>query len=134
MWTPTARGCEAGPEMLQATLRVIEHNAATPGLVEFYTVLSAEATDTTHPAHEHFAERYRWVPAAFVSTFDRLRAEGRLATDMSSASLARQLVALMDGLQVQWLYDRSFDMAEELARFLDLILVEGSGTVHAAPR
>lgn len=113
---------ESGMDVLQGTLQVVEHNAATPGLVELYTVLSAEATEATHPAHGHFRQRYEWMATILVPAFDRLRDEGRLTAPTSSESLARQLVALMDGLQVQWLYDRSFDMAAEVRHFFDLIL------------
>jgi hypothetical protein len=55
--------------------------------------------------------------------FERAAEEGALRPDVDCASAARTLVALMDGLQVQWLYDRdSVDMAAEVRRYLQTLL------------
>ena len=42
--------------------------------------------------------------------------EGKLRPGVAPAAAARQLIALMDGLQVQWLLDNeSVDMPSEVA-------------------
>lgn len=102
-----------------ALLDVVAKNASLSSIVELYVVLSAEATDPAHPAHEHFRSRYGWVNALMCEAYDALRAEGRLRSQASSPTLARQTIALLDGLQVQWLYDRSFDMVTEIRAFIE---------------
>ena len=35
------------------------YNQTTRGLTSLYAIVSAEATDSEHPSHEEFADRYR---------------------------------------------------------------------------
>ncbi|MCT9821365.1 TetR/AcrR family transcriptional regulator [Microbacterium sp. W1N] len=78
-----------------------------PGLVELTAVLSGEATRPGHPAHDYFAQRYRNIRSFMTRLFARLRDEGRLSTTLPADALAALVIAAMDGLHTQWLYDRS---------------------------
>ncbi len=49
--------------------------------------------------------RYRDTLAAVASAYARAGDEGTLRPGTDPAQAARQLVALMDGLQIQWLLD-----------------------------
>ncbi|SKA79537.1 transcriptional regulator, TetR family [Agreia bicolorata] len=112
-----------GLEHLRGLVRVVEYNSSVPGLVELHCVLSAEATSPDHPAHGYFVNRYRWVVGITKESFEGARAAGQLAAGVDPDSAARSFVALMDGLQVQWLLDKdSVDMAEETRRFLRPLL------------
>lgn len=93
-------------------------STSVPGLVQLYTRFSAEATDPEHPAHEYFRERYQEARARSLAVIRRFQAEGRLPLSVDPARAATALVALLDGLQIQWLYDPGIDMAEEVAQFL----------------
>lgn len=94
---------------------IVRDNAEEPDLVRLYAVTSAEATDPEHAAHGWFARRYA-----------RLRAElarelaGRLPEGVDPDRCARLLLAAADGLQVQWLLDRSADEPEGLDMAADL--------------
>lgn len=77
------------------------------GLVELSAVLTGEATAPGHPAHDHFAVRYRNVRSFMTRLFTRLADEGRLSTDLPPMHLAAITIAAMDGLHTQWLFDRS---------------------------
>ncbi|MGA1838094.1 TetR family transcriptional regulator C-terminal domain-containing protein [Herbiconiux sp. 11R-BC] len=52
--------------------------------------------------------------------------DGLLRDGVDPVAAARSTIAVMDGLQVQWLLDRSLlDMAEELRTFLrQLVVIE----------
>jgi AcrR family transcriptional regulator len=115
---------DGGLEKIRALVALVEYNQnETPELVELFATLSAEATSSDHPAHDYFARRYRWVIDYMRGGFERAAEEGALRPDVDCASAARTLVALMDGLQVQWLYDRdSVDMAAEVRRYLQTLL------------
>jgi hypothetical protein len=55
--------------------------------------------------------------------FERAAEEGHLRPGTDCASAARTLIALMDGLQIQWLLDREgVDMAADLRRYLQPLL------------
>src|SRR5690349_12693157 len=49
----------AGLAMLRGLIGLTALNATRPGIVELFTVLSAEATAAGHPAHGYFARRYQ---------------------------------------------------------------------------
>lgn len=68
-----------------------------PGLIALYATLSTEAVPPTHPAHAYFARRYQTVLANTTGLFS---AAGIGDTRFQ----ALWLVALWEGLQIQWLY------------------------------
>ncbi|GEM_PF-290840 len=101
-----------GVEALRSLAELARFNAAHPGIVELYCVLSAEATSPDHPAHDYFKNRYMSVRTSVTGSFERAAAAGRLNDGVDPARAAVATIALMDGLQVQWLLDRtSTDMA-----------------------
>ncbi|MFE9858748.1 TetR/AcrR family transcriptional regulator [Streptomyces sp. NPDC005780] len=101
---------------------IIREGASTPGLVELFVSMAAAASDPEHPAHAHFAERYP-VLRERVADFVRARVdEGRIGSVIPPERLAVLLIAVADGIQLQWLIDRSTDMEqpiEDLLRILD---------------
>lgn len=114
-----------GIEMLRGLVELTRYNTTIPGLVALYCVLSAEATDPDHPAHEYFQRRYTWVRGTMTEAFDELARQGQLRSGIAPSTAARQLVALMDGLQVQWLLDNdSVDMPAEVVAYLEAITTE----------
>lgn len=113
-----------GRTLLRRLLAVVEHNATQPRIVNLFSVLSAEAGDPTHPAHGYFAERYADLRAELDQALTALTETGELATGTDPHALAVETIALMDGLQVQWvLAPDEIDMAEILRHRLDLALV-----------
>ena len=117
----------AGIETIRGLVRLVDYNATElPGLIELHCVLSAEATSPEHPAHDYFARRYQWGLSLLTEAFETMRIAGQLTPGADPASVARSIVALSDGLQVQWLLSReSVDMAEELRNYLrPLLLVD----------
>ncbi|ABS04214.1 TetR/AcrR family transcriptional regulator [Kineococcus radiotolerans] len=111
---------EAGPEShLRTLLQLLGSNQATPGLVELHCTLSAEATSPDHPAHAYFQERYAGIVGRTAQVFAELRARGRLREGVDPERCARGLVALMDGLQVQWLLSgKRIDMVADVRAHL----------------
>lgn len=104
---------------LDAALKVfsaiVKRNTTQPELVRLYTVLRAEALSEDHPARKYFVTR----EAAVLDSFTRM-ATGHVQHPRSTA---RQLMALMTGLQEQWLRaDHEFDMVTEWDRGAALLL------------
>jgi AcrR family transcriptional regulator len=88
-------------------------------LVFLYGVLSAEAASPEHPAHEYFLERYHAVIRRSADAFAALRQQGQIQQDNNPEILARTLIALLDGLQIQWLYHpESVDIKTAVQTFL----------------
>ncbi len=97
---------------------LVAHNAGQPGMVQLFTKLAAEGTSKNSRAHPFFTDRYDKIRRG---TADHVRAsqrDGRTRADLDPDLVAQVLIAVMDGLQVQWLYDESLDMAAAM----DLLL------------
>jgi AcrR family transcriptional regulator len=111
-----------GQDLFTGLELLVAHNAESRNLVKLFTVLVGEAAvSPAHPAHEHFAKRYRYVTEAIASRMDASVELGDLAPDVDRDLLARLLMAVMDGLQIQWLLDEELDMTVALAGFLELL-------------
>jgi AcrR family transcriptional regulator len=114
-----------GADTLRGLVELAAYNASVPGVVELYCTLSAEATSPDHPAHEYFTRRYADTRSAIANAFRRLADAGRLTIEVDPVRAAISTIALMDGLQVQWLLDRDVvDMAQELADFFGSFVTE----------
>lgn len=113
----------SGLDQLRRLVALAEHNAAVPAIVELHATLSAEATNPDHPAHDWFVDRYVETRALFERVFIQARDDGALRADVDPVSAATTLVAVMDGLQIQWLLDRdAIDMVNPLREHLNRLL------------
>ncbi|MFD8324850.1 MULTISPECIES: TetR/AcrR family transcriptional regulator [Streptomyces] len=104
--------------------QLVDYNATRPGLVQTYTVLAADSVTEEHPARAFFESRFRAVRASMAET---LRAEfgETLPGGLTPERAAPLLVAVLDGLQLQWLLDpEEVDMP---AAFRDFLALLGSG-------
>ena len=111
-----------GEATIRGLVDLARYNASVPGVVELYCVLSAEATASDHPAHEYFVQRYETTRRSVSAAFAWLDAKGKLAPGVHPDGATKATIALMDGLQVQWLLDRSsIDMADELLDYFKQI-------------
>lgn len=81
------------------------HNAHRAGIVQAYAVLSAESVTDDHPGREFFQERYRTLRSEVSHAFRVVCAERDIHDAASIANGAAAILAVMDGLQVQWLLE-----------------------------
>lgn len=118
-----------GLALLFSMVDVVASDADRPGLVELHVTLAAEASASDHPAHEHYRERYDVFRDAATQCFAALREAGELDSPLTDADLGAAYVALSDGLQLQWLYNReAVDSAAVLSRFLRSLLLRPATT------
>ncbi|WIX92629.1 TetR/AcrR family transcriptional regulator [Amycolatopsis sp. DG1A-15b] len=92
-----------GLAVLRHFVALAEHNVRHPGIVDLYSRLAAEAVAADHPAHEYFVRHYRAARDGVHESFEALAARGELRDGVEPAMAALTFIALMDGLQVQWL-------------------------------
>ena len=114
-----------GAAMMRGLVRLAAYNASVPGVVELFCTLSAEATSVDHPAHAYFVRRYIYTRTNVEAGFANLESQGLMRPGVTPYRAAVALIAIMDGLQVQWLLDRTVvDMAEEvralISSFVDI--------------
>lgn len=103
---------------------VVRHNATVPGLVQMFANLSAAAaTDPDHPAHAYFRERYAHSRATIGAGLARMQAAGRIDPTLDPEQLASILMAVSDGMQVQWMFDDSRDMSAHVEAVIAMATV-----------
>lgn len=100
---------------------LVEYNAMRPGIIQTFSALLGESVTDGHPAREYFSERYTRVRASMAEVL-RVEYGDRLPNGLTPERTAPLLVAVMDGLQYQWLLDpESVDMPGAFRDFLSLL-------------
>jgi AcrR family transcriptional regulator len=110
---------------------LVARNGTRRGTVRLFTTLSAEATDPEHPAHDHFVDRYAAVRQHTTERIAKESAAGRIPSGIDPAVAARITLAVMDGLQIQWLLDPSLEMDDAYNDFIDRYFAPPSAQVEA---
>ena len=107
---------------LKSLQKLVEHNEQVPGLVQLFTVLVAESIDQQHPGHEFFKHRYQDLRAKTIDIITTAQENREIRHDIPADDIVVMLFAMMDGLQIQWLYDaEKINMARLFERFLELL-------------
>jgi AcrR family transcriptional regulator len=103
-----------------ALARLVRHNSERPQVVRMFATLCAEALDADHPGHgwirQHYADGERTLAAAVDAGIER----GTMSPTMPAVTIAHLTLAIMDGLQLQWLASEgTLDMAGEFESYVD---------------
>lgn len=126
---------EVRRELDREVLDQVQHNESVPGLIELYTVLCGESVTEEYPAREYFIDRFDDLRTEYAERLIQLRASGRLRDGVDVDRAAASLIALWDGIQLQWLLDRDgTDVAGCLRDYLDGILLPAPAVVPAGRR
>ena len=87
---------------LVATARL---NMTRPGIVQTYVVQSAESVTDGNPGQRYFLDRFTGLRAVVVDELRAIQPVDDPCADEELTAYASTVIALMDGLQVQWLLD-----------------------------
>jgi AcrR family transcriptional regulator len=109
---------------------VARENLGLRDEVKLTMVLLAESISPEHPSHEYFQLRYVRARAIMERHVEHLQADGELRADFDPQALASLIVAVLDGLQLQWLLDRDVDMLAAVRAF-NRLLVAALGRSNA---
>ncbi|MGQ1837983.1 TetR/AcrR family transcriptional regulator [Kocuria turfanensis] len=115
-------GRPRGWDYLAGLVDLVRHNQGQPGIVRLFTTMAGEAVDPEHPANTWLRRHHRSTAEQIRAALAEAAQDGRLAADAPVDSIARCLIAAMDGLQIQWLSDPDHpDMAEDFAALVDAL-------------
>ncbi|WP_270887046.1 TetR/AcrR family transcriptional regulator [Pedococcus sp. 5OH_020] len=113
-----ARGWQVWDDMVS----LVRLNSHREPLVRLFSTLTGEALDPEHPGHGWLRQHHRSAREALTRAILDAVADGDARPDAPAGQLARQAVALMDGLQVQWLMDpAAVDMAADFAAWVETV-------------
>jgi AcrR family transcriptional regulator len=102
-----------GPELFLHLVRTALVNSRRAGVVQVYTVLSAESVTDDHPARPFFEQRYSTLRGEVADAFRVLCQQEGVSEPATIDAAAASILAVMDGLQLQWLlHPTEIDLAE----------------------
>ncbi len=100
-------------------LSILEANVRRPESVHLLVRLNAEATQEDHPAREYLVQRYSRLVEALTRHIGAQFEINPPTYAITAEDAARRTIALLDGLQTQWLLmPNSFDAVGQIADHL----------------
>ncbi|NHC46447.1 TetR/AcrR family transcriptional regulator [Motilibacter aurantiacus] len=112
--------------------RVVAIMQRQPGIPQSMMVLSADSVTAGHPAHSFFVERYAGLRAHFAADLGSELGDP-LPSGLSADAAATLVVAMLDGLRLQWLLDPGrVDIAQRMEDFL-MVLCGSASPAHQPP-
>lgn len=124
-----------GGMLIGELVSLAEDNVRMPGVIELYNMASAEATNGEHPAHDYYAEFYESIIGSTARYLQRAADRGVLREGWTPETAARAILGMMDGLQLQWLYDReSVHVADSLKMLIKIIISVPLEELEALPQ
>ncbi|MBL7490812.1 TetR/AcrR family transcriptional regulator [Frankia sp. AgB1.9] len=85
-------------------------------LVRLQVALTGLAAIPGHPAEDYFAQHYQTAVEGYGRFIAERQKTGDAHPSLDPVEVARQFVAIWDGLTAQWLNSRDFDLGITLAR------------------
>lgn len=112
-----------GTALLRHLIRQAAINTGRVGLVQSYVVLSAESVTEGHPAQQSFRDRFAVLRDKIVDALEQTCAPAVRPDPTEVDAAASAIIAVMDGLQVQWLLDPDrVRMPETVTLVIDALL------------
>jgi AcrR family transcriptional regulator len=105
-----------------AVLQYVRRNVDRPEMLRLLASMAAESSAPDHPAHDWFRRRYEQTIGMLAIAVRRDQEEGRVSNTRDPQGLAESLVALWDGLQLQWLIDPRRDLVGSMTASLQDLL------------
>jgi AcrR family transcriptional regulator len=99
------RRIPGGVGLFRHLVRTAFANAQRAGIVQAFVVLSAESVTEDNPGRAYFENRYRTLRSDVAAAFEDLCRERGVSNPQLVADASASILAVMDGLQVQWLLD-----------------------------
>lgn len=111
-----------GGDAVSLMTETVRHNQTVPGLVQLYSRLVIESEAPEHAGHDYIATRYADIVESLADDIRARQEAGTLRRDVDATSAARILVAVSDGLQLQWMHDADIDMSAAFRALTEMLL------------
>jgi len=102
--------------------RLIANNEKKPVMIRLFTVLVGESIRQDHPSHDYFKDRYTNTRKKIVENLSILSEAGEIKQDVNIEKVATLIIAILDGLQIQWLlHPEEVSMSESFDLFSKIL-------------
>jgi AcrR family transcriptional regulator len=110
---PTLQGFVSGLRQINRS------NATAPGVIRAFSMLNAESLVDSHPGWEWFQSRYVTIHGRMRARLDHLVVTGEVRRDVDLDAIVHQILAMMDGLQLQWLrFPETVDLVQRFDSYM----------------
>lgn len=111
-----------GWHYIENLVSLVENNQSNKSIVKLFTTLSGEAVDIDHPANHWLLEHHQTFSEAICQALNEAKSDGLIDANAPVESIARTIMAVMDGLQIQWLSNTDYkDMSHDFSLYIDTI-------------
>lgn len=113
-----------GLEYFRRLPQVMDGHRANRGLLELFTTLAAEASDPHHPAHDFVAQRYASNVTTLAGHLRQAVDAGEVApmTEAQIETEVRLIIAVLDGVGLQWLLDSEISLTDLVGSLVEGML------------
>jgi hypothetical protein len=95
----------------------------TATLTRLYVVLGAESLDASDPLHDFFVERYEMARHFVRTVLEAERTQDRVRQDVDVGQVAQEVIAVVMGLEIQWLADPArVDLGVAIDMYVDRLI------------
>jgi AcrR family transcriptional regulator len=119
-----------GLEYFRAIPAIMDYHVDHRGTLELFLTMSAEATNPSHPAREFIQRRYADTVRNWSGKLREAVVNGEVGalTDEQIEAEIRILVAVLDGVELQWLLGADIDLHGLVASHLDQAITRWTAT------
>lgn len=105
---------------LDALVQIAVQNVDNAVLTRLYVVLAAESLDASDPLHGFFVQRYDTARHHITRLLRHGTTTGELRPDLDVQQLGQEILAMLMGLELQWLMDpERVDLVEAVQAYVD---------------
>lgn len=98
---------------------IARQNVENAVLTRLYVVLAAESLDADDPLHDFFVERYDGARRHIGQLVEHVVSTGELRADLDVEQVATEILAVLMGLELQWLMDpERFDLVATMDAYV----------------
>ncbi|WP_089775767.1 TetR/AcrR family transcriptional regulator [Ruania alba] len=113
-------------DLLEGFADLMDRNSRTPSMVGLYMAMAVDGTAADHPAHRWLVQHFENAVLTLERAFEQGKTVGIVHPDAPSLALARSVVAIADGIQLQWLCEdvpggKPVRMGDQMRQLADLI-------------
>jgi AcrR family transcriptional regulator len=105
---------------LDTLTEIARQNVENAMLTRLYVVLAAESLDEDDPLHDFFVRRYDGARRRTERLLQHGMAAGELRDDVDATQLSQEILAMLMGLELQWLMDpERFDLVTTMEAYVE---------------
>lgn len=116
-------------DMLKMLVGIAQVNETKPEQVKLFIAVSAQGTNRRGAGFAWLTQHMKHTVGLLIEAFEKAKEDGDVDPSLPSPVVARTIVAIMDGIQLQWTLGKHYkrepwiagDLSTELANYIELI-------------